>query len=141
MILEVFTEGNRIYHRVTDTTRENLQDLFSILRDAKLPKAVSKTVQDNQIYLQYKNVVISNTINNNVPPTVNMDTIYTRRRFVFRVRLVSNNPLRRDESIRETFFCDKIDTEYEALSMITNLTYLINKINNDGIKIKNRILL
>lgn len=147
MMIEVFSEGRYLYHKISGLTDGSVQNIYNIIDNAILPKSIKKTRSSSITSLSYKDVIIELMTSSNGYSSSYIDMCYRLKRNRKKLVLDIYNG---DGSINggvlgnvqySKFINNVIDHPATLESMIKNLNYVINKINSNEIQIKNRILL
>jgi len=146
MMIEVFSEGDYLYHKISGITDGSIQNIYNIIYNATLPKSIKKNRSSSITSLSYKNVRIElMTSNNNYASSyIDIDYIIKRNRKKLVLNIYSGGSMCSGilSNVQYNKFINNV-IEHPAIleSMIKNLSYVINKINSNEIQIKNRILL
>lgn len=147
MIIEVFSEGCYLYHKISGLTDGSVQNIYNIIDNATLPKSIKKTRSSFITSLSYKDVIIELMNSNNDCESSYIEMSYRIKRNRKKLVLdIYNGGSSTNGGILSNVQYSKFINnviEHPAIleSMIKNLSYVINKINSNEIQIKNRILL
>ncbi len=149
MMIEVFSEGCYLYHKISGLTDVSVQDIYNIIDNATLPKSIKKTRSSSITSLSYKDVIIelmtSNNDNDYASSYIDIGYRIKRNRKKLVLDIYSSGSSTNGGILSNVQYSKFINNviEHPAIleSMIKNLSYVINKINSNEIQIKNRILL